>query len=193
MKSKVFVGLLLSILYLYVIKTKKIKLLYKFILNLSIIEITYNFMKYHNTSNNNIILYIISLCKIILCKYLIKKNIFSDKKLSKLLLITSINDIFQEIIGKLIGKTKVTNISPKKTVEGYIGGYIVSLICGKIIFKKEINYLTKVYISNILGDLFFSLVKRNYGIKDFGKILHEHGGILDRYDSLILAIITSVN
>ena len=122
-----------------------------------------------------------------------EKNKFSDKKLTKLLIITSINDIFQEIIGKLIGKTKVSNISPKKTAEGYIGGYITSLIFGKIIFKKKINFLTKVYVSNILGDLFFSLVKRNYGIKDFGKILQEHGGILDRYDSLILAIITSMN
>lgn len=192
MKSKIIIGILLSILYWYIIKAKKIKFLYKFILDLSIIELTYNFIKYYNSSNYNIILYVLSLSKIILCKCLIKKNIFSDKKLTKLLLITSLNDIFQEIIGKLIGKTKVTNISPNKTAEGYLGGYIISLIFGKIIFKKGIYFLTKLYISNIIGDLFFSLVKRNYGIKDFGKILHEHGGLLDRYDSLLLGIITNV-
>jgi phosphatidate cytidylyltransferase len=192
MKSKIIIGILLSILYLYVIKVKKIKKLYKFILDLSIIELTYNFIKYYNSSNYNIILYILSISKIILCKYLIKKNIFSDKKLTKLLLLTSLNDIFQEIIGKLIGKTKVTNISPNKTAEGYIGGYLISLIFGKIIFKKEMYFLTKLYISNVIGDLFFSLVKRNYKIKDFGKILHGHGGILDRYDSLLLGIITNI-
>lgn len=192
MKEKIVVGLVLSILYLFVIKTNKIKQMYKFILDLSIIELTYNFVKYYDKSKFNIILYIISLSKILLCKKLIKSNKSSTKELNKLLIITSFNDVFQQFMGKLIGKTYITKISPKKTLEGYIGGYITSILFGKTILKKKNKYLTLIYLSNIIGDLFFSLVKRCYGIKDFSNILLDHGGILDRYDSLILGTITHI-
>lgn len=104
--------------------------------------------------------------------------------------------------GTFFGKHKLCpNISPKKTVEGAIGGVIVNvavmLICGLIfsqlfyVGQKEVNYILLAVIgfggsfTAMLGDLSFSLIKRSCHIKDFGKSIPGHGGILDRFDSVI--------
>ncbi|MBW7573725.1 phosphatidate cytidylyltransferase [Caproiciproducens faecalis] len=104
--------------------------------------------------------------------------------------------------GSRWGKHKLCpNISPKKTVEGVIGGFILNIVAmivfGYIFhaiyyaYKVEISYLTLVVIGffgtimSILGDLSFSLIKRSCHIKDFGEIIPGHGGILDRFDSVI--------
>ena len=108
-------------------------------------------------------------------------------------------DIGAYIFGKQFGKTKLCPyVSPKKTLEGAIGGIIlcitysliISVIC-KWIFKLEINYMIILILSAlgapiaILGDLCFSLIKRLLNVKDFGIIIPGHGGILDRFDSVI--------
>lgn len=104
--------------------------------------------------------------------------------------------------GSLWGKHKLCpDISPKKTVEGVIGGFVLNIIAmivfGYIFhavyyaYSVEISYLTLVVIGffgtimSILGDLSFSLIKRSCHIKDFGEIIPGHGGILDRFDSVI--------
>ncbi len=100
--------------------------------------------------------------------------------------------------GKFFGKVKLCeSISPKKTVEGAIGGIIgsiaISLIFG-IIFKKYLNialihFFLMGIISGIIGqmgDLVASAIKRYNGIKDFSNIMPGHGGILDRFDSILL-------
>lgn len=107
-------------------------------------------------------------------------------------------DIFAYIIGKTFGKHKFTDISPKKTIEGSIGG-----ILGSIIFMMIITYVLNTWCAmNIsywailgmavllsvisqIGDLIASSIKRYLGIKDFGTILPGHGGMLDRFDSVI--------
>ena len=192
MKNKILVGIIIAIFYIIIIKLGKIKLLYNIVLNLSILELSYIFIKHYKTSKYNIIFFIISISKIVLCKYLLKKRVIPKKELNKLLINTCLNDIFQELIGKTLGKTKITKISPNKTLEGYLGGCLTSLIYGKIIFKQNIKYSTLIYVSNIIGDLYFSYVKRLYGIKDFSRLLLDHGGLLDRFDSLILATITHI-
>ncbi len=105
-------------------------------------------------------------------------------------------------VGTLIGKHKLCpNISEKKTVEGAIGGVIINigvmLLCGYLfsgVFyggTKEVCYIMLAVIglvaglTSILGDLSFSLIKRSCHIKDFSKIIPGHGGILDRFDSVI--------
>ena len=107
------------------------------------------------------------------------------------------SDIGAYFTGKAFGKNKLSpNVSPKKTTEGLFGGIIFSLIVGAlyVIITKDspsINdYLIFGFLSiiislvSVLGDLFESLLKRLANVKDSGKILPGHGGMLDRIDSL---------
>lgn len=113
-----------------------------------------------------------------------------------LLILIWLNDTFAYIIGSLVGKHKFCEkISPKKTWEGLLGGLIITLIAAIIInwyyFKFDnIIVLVSVLIvciSATLGDLFESKIKREAEVKDSGKLIPGHGGILDRIDSLLIA------
>jgi phosphatidate cytidylyltransferase len=107
-------------------------------------------------------------------------------------------DIGGYVIGKTLGGKKLSKISPNKTISGTIGSFIFSTIPLTIFFK--LNYLDlEINIENIifclfislisqLGDLFVSYLKRKAKIKDTGKILPGHGGILDRVDGIIFAV-----
>lgn len=111
-----------------------------------------------------------------------------------LMLIPIFNDTFAYFGGTLIGKHKVTAISPKKTWEGCITGLVVSTILSSIYYiyfisnslnVSQILIIILISIFGELGDLFFSAIKRNYNIKDFSNLIPGHGGILDRLDSII--------
>jgi phosphatidate cytidylyltransferase len=111
------------------------------------------------------------------------------------------NDTFAYIVGKSIGKRKLfEKISPKKTIEGFLGGLIFSILVGyfisKYYFQPNPNHqemsifiwtITAMIISvfSTLGDLIQSKFKRIAGVKDSGKIMPGHGGVLDRLDSII--------
>ncbi len=106
-------------------------------------------------------------------------------------------DIFAYFIGMLFGKHKlIPDVSPKKTVEGAVGGILgttaLFAVYGILFLHLEtIQYIVLIafapFVSVIaqVGDLLMSLIKRNYGIKDYGKLLPGHGGVLDRFDSII--------
>ena len=114
-----------------------------------------------------------------------------------------VTDIFAYFTGRFFGKHKlIPAVSPKKTVEGAIGGVVFCVIStvlfGFIIEKffneygiTSANYLmlaiSGVFISVVsqTGDLIMSVIKRHYGIKDYGKLFPGHGGILDRFDSVL--------
>lgn len=101
--------------------------------------------------------------------------------------------------GVLLGRHRgITRVSPNKSLEGYIGGIITgilfSVIFGLVLqFAKgfEVSYLPLVLYGLVggavteVGDLAFSLIKREYGIKDYGKLLPGHGGMMDRFDSMV--------
>ncbi len=108
-------------------------------------------------------------------------------------------DTFAYLTGILIGKHKLCpHISPKKTIEGAIGGFAGSLIGMMVIYfflQKPLGFEYPVYHFIILGllasaasqigDLSASLIKRFTGIKDFGRIMPGHGGVMDRMDSIL--------
>ncbi|GJM15249.1 MAG: phosphatidate cytidylyltransferase [Thermodesulfobacteriota bacterium] len=108
---------------------------------------------------------------------------------------TFLNDTGAYYTGTLIGKHKLApKISPGKTIEGTIGGIVVCIISGLIVNYLFGNPLSSdwtiafallVAIAAILGDLVESSIKRGAGIKDSGDIVPGHGGVLDRFDSLI--------
>ena len=103
-------------------------------------------------------------------------------------------DTFAYFTGKLFGKRKLyPKVSPNKTIEGAIGGIIGCIAITIIYFNYlSINKLIYIIIFSIcasvfsmVGDLSASKLKREYGIKDFGNFLPGHGGILDRFDSVL--------
>jgi len=109
-----------------------------------------------------------------------------------------INDTMAYIVGSMIGKRPLSKISPKKTWEGTIGGVILSVVVvGLITFFGFNSGSVTIYImllaaiacvAGTFGDLLESKLKRMAGVKDSGNIMPGHGGFLDRFDSLLLAI-----
>ncbi len=113
-------------------------------------------------------------------------------------------DVFAYAVGMLLGKHKlIPEISPKKTVEGSIGGIVFSalacvlygLLLEAFVDGINVSYLSLALIGAILsvvsqlGDLIASSIKREYGVKDYGRIFPGHGGVMDRFDS-VLAVST---
>ncbi len=110
-------------------------------------------------------------------------------------------DIGGYVVGKIFKGPKLTKISPNKTYSGTVGGYLFSIISigffitySKILFNEELFFLNTTFIFIILissisqlGDIFISYFKRLSKIKDTGKIIPGHGGLLDRIDGMIFA------
>ncbi len=116
-----------------------------------------------------------------------------------LILITTMTDTFALLTGMWIGKTKLCPaISPKKTVEGLIGGTFMGSFLAILFYLTVIDaavpfhYLLIVTVTlslvGQLGDLVFSQIKRYYNVKDFSNLIPGHGGILDRLDSIIFVV-----
>ena len=112
-----------------------------------------------------------------------------------------LSDIGAYFVGVTMGKHKLCPvISPKKTVEGFVGGIALAII-GMVIYSLilqlgfgfRVNYFYVIIygilgsLAGVMGDLSFSVIKRQTGIKDYGNLIPGHGGVLDRFDSVILA------
>lgn len=117
-----------------------------------------------------------------------------------LFMITILTDTFALFTGRLIGKHKLLeSVSPKKTIEGFIGGVLVATFTSTVFYLTVINSSSSVFVVILFslllsiigqfGDLFFSAIKRYYKVKDFSNIMPGHGGVLDRLDSIIFVII----
>ena len=122
-----------------------------------------------------------------------------------LFMITIFTDVFAYIFGVKYGKHRLAvKISPKKSIEGSIGGTVFALILtmlylylldidviGEINLNIGISIVLIIFLSMIgqIGDLIASKLKREFGIKDFSQIFPGHGGVMDRFDSAIFAAI----
>lgn len=129
------------------------------------------------------------------------ENNYNPKIIVGLFIMVWVNDTFAYLVGKSIGKHKLLEkVSPKKTIEGFIGGVVFAVISGFLISKFYIqpnpNFSNKsilIWITmaiivgfiGTIGDLIESKFKRVAGVKDSGEIMPGHGGILDRLDSII--------
>ncbi|WP_130735537.1 phosphatidate cytidylyltransferase [Flavobacterium sp. J27] len=127
-----------------------------------------------------------------------KGNRYNEKILITIFICIWTNDTFAYLVGKNFGKRKLfPSVSPKKTIEGFIGGIVFTIICSILLSKYYIE-TKNVYIwiviaiiisiFSTLGDLIESKLKRVAEIKDSGNIMPGHGGILDRLDSIIFVV-----
>lgn len=144
----------------------------------------------------NLIGYII-LPIVLITKIPLNENGYNPKIIISIFILIWTNDTFAYMVGKSLGKRKLfETISPKKTIEGFLGGLVFTLIAGVIIAlyylqQSVFNWTTIALIVGIFGtfgDLIESKFKRIAGVKDSGTIMPGHGGILDRLDSVIFAV-----
>ncbi len=166
------------------------------ILLLSILLVTYNNKKY-NVSDYFYLLAIIMFLGITFNLFI---EIYNDNiyKCIYIFIVAFMTDTYAYISGMLIGKHKLTNISPNKTIEGSIVGTIIGCVISSLYYYIFIGNLSIIYIIIIslfltilseVGDLFFSSIKRYFKIKDYSNLIPGHGGILDRFDSVIFVIL----
>ncbi len=128
------------------------------------------------------------------------RSMESGKHILVLIILSAFStDIFAYLVGRFFGKHKLCpKISPKKTIEGAVGGIVFCVISiviyGLLLSVKTVwqpNYLILVFFAIVcsviaqLGDLVFSCIKRKFNVKDFGWILPGHGGVCDRFDSVL--------
>ena len=149
------------------------------------------------------IVHIIFFLIYLLIAYIVCFNVFVIDKhfFLTILMICIFSDIGGYIFGKTFGGKKLTKISPKKTVSGSIGSFILSYVgffvtyfyFNDLLFVRleiEALFFIPFFVSSIcqLGDLFISYYKRKAKIKNTGNIIPGHGGLLDRIDGIIFAL-----
>lgn len=129
---------------------------------------------------------------------LFEDNTYTYSLVLSIFILTWTNDTFAYLTGVTIGKHRLfERHSPKKSWEGFIGGILFSLIAAYLLYRfmpsnlTIIDWLVFAFIISVigtLGDLVESMFKRSIGIKDSGNLLPGHGGILDRFDGILIAV-----
>lgn len=197
--NKIIIGIILCIIIYIGIIFNFLDVIVSIALIIGLYELIKN--ETNNTKSNNYnssslyyILFSISIIIIVSIVFMINNDIIKVKDIIFVGFVVCVSDIFQELVGKSLKitkgyKNKIGWISPNKTYEGYIGGYIGILILCFSLYKNKFILLNIIYLLGIFGDLFFSYIKRMLDIKDYSNILLSHGGILDRFDSFIFAIL----
>ena len=130
--------------------------------------------------------------------FLILYHDFGIRAMAWLLITVALTDTGAFFVGKAIGKTKFSDTSPNKTLEGVFAGIIIATIAGSFVGLYVVDFGIALVVtfatavSSIFGDLFESYLKREANVKDSGDLLPGHGGILDRIDGYLFAAIVMV-
>lgn len=160
---------------------------------LSLPIIFYNDNKLYNISDALFIIGIIYFVGLSFGNIILMRDI-SLSRCIFIFIISFVTDTYAYIGGSLIGRHKFTSISPNKTIEGSVVGALMGVVIGSVYYFNIVAGVTVVEsvllcifltILSELGDLFFSSIKRNFEIKDYSNLIPGHGGILDRFDSVI--------
>lgn len=166
---------------------------------LSFIPLLFNKQQQHNHHLGNLFLTIlyIGLPFAMLVKLpFLKLQVYESSIVLGVFVLTWVNDSFAYLTGNFLGKHKLLeHISPKKTVEGFIGGLIFTLVAGyvlsvqfTVLSNREWMAISLIIgVFGVLGDLIESMFKRMANVKDSGTIMPGHGGVLDRLDSIIFS------
>ncbi|WP_428426171.1 phosphatidate cytidylyltransferase [Pararhizobium sp.] len=112
-----------------------------------------------------------------------------------LVIVVQLSDVLQYVWGKLLGRTKIApNLSPSKTVEGFVGGVISATLIGASLWwitpftPFQAGVLAFIItLMGFFGGLVMSAVKRDRGVKDWGNLIEGHGGLIDRLDSVVFS------
>lgn len=124
------------------------------------------------------------------------ENVFAEFLIMGVFILIWVNDTFAYLVGRSLGRNKLfESVSPKKTIEGSLGGLIFAWVAAYILSRYDqvlgweqwIVLASVIVVAGSLGDLLESKFKRRAGVKDSGAILPGHGGIWDRLDSLVFA------
>ena len=178
------------------------KTLYNFdmgaIIALAIITLTIPIMFYKDNKLYNIVDALYVLGMVCFLGIALSNIIYlSNDNLAKcifIFIIAFISDTYAYIGGSLIGKHKFTELSPNKTIEGVVIGVLMGTLIGGMYYFNIVSGLTLAQtlvlclvltVLSVMGDLLFSSIKRHFGEKDFSNLIPGHGGILDRFDSIL--------
>ena len=170
-----------------------------FFLSLFFLATSYEWLKMNKKNNLMKLIGIIFLFFSFYSAFYIRKSLGLDFFLF-IILVCIFTDIGGYVFGKTFKGPKLTVISPNKTYAGVIGGFLFALIAGlshmkyidsKFLFSDPINVIIGILLISLIsqvGDLIISYFKRKAKLKNTGKILPGHGGLLDRVDGLILVM-----
>ncbi len=213
MKARVVGGIIYFVLFMTALFTNFFHILFPIFLLVGLYEI---FRMQRNTYDKSyVISYTVIFCLgIVSLHYLTAINPGFVFYVSLLIML---NDTMAYFVGKTFGKHKLSSVSPNKTIEGSIGGIVFGILFSNLIigfFMYLNNFTDFIVVHDIanshavfnskfelivisllitvfgqLGDLLESRLKRTCGIKDSGSIIYGHGGVLDRVDSLVLAML----
>ena len=204
MKNEAIQRILSSIILIPIALFFIIKGSFFFIFFLTIFFFISSFEWYKMTKNNNFFLFGLAFLILSFLSAFLLRNIFLNDFILVILICVS-SDVGGFVFGKIFKGPKLSKISPNKTYSGMIGSYLLSIIFANLYLKGSLDLIwisspftdndTLLLISVFLissvsqfGDLFISYFKRLSKIKNTGKILPGHGGLLDRVDGLIFAV-----